>query len=110
MPYYQHDAGEQFRFQIVGHLDAAIAADLEQAWSTAAPIIKGKRLVVDITALESADDGGEALLTRFRGAGATFTGVFAHTPTRSPEGGAWRHVVQAFRSICPDGVSSAARR
>jgi hypothetical protein len=110
MAYYQHDAGEQFRFQIVGHLDEAVASDLEQAWSTAAPIIRGKRLVVDITAMEGADGDGEALLARFRDSGATFIGASTHAPAHSSAGGAWRHIVQAFRSICPDNFSSVTHR
>lgn len=72
MTLYQHDGPLMFRFQIEGDLDGPCAVELEQAWLTAAPIMDGKQLVVDISGIDQADASGMALLVRFRDAGARF--------------------------------------
>jgi len=81
MKFYQHDAPATFRFVLFGDLAGASAVELEQAWTTAKSTMSGKRLIVDIAGLGSADETGLALLERFRDAGALFVVGFQSEPS-----------------------------
>jgi anti-anti-sigma regulatory factor len=69
---YLHDERTAFRFQLAGDLDRDSAADLEQSRQTAWSMLDGRRLVVDVTGIESIDAAGRELFDRWRGLGAEF--------------------------------------
>jgi hypothetical protein len=79
---YQHDSPTMFRFVLRGDLKGACVDELEHAWTTAISVLKGKELVVDISAVASADQTGLDLLDRMRVSGARMT---APAPTASPD-------------------------
>jgi anti-anti-sigma regulatory factor len=70
-----------FRFVVAGELNGSAAKELEQAWKTAASILNGKELVVDISGVTSADSSGADLLSRMRESGAR---LIAAAPAGSP--------------------------
>ena len=51
MEFYQHDSFSEFRFVLRGSLAAPWVKELEQAWITAASILKEKALVIDVSGL-----------------------------------------------------------
>lgn len=67
---YQHDGPAVFRFEVTGLLDGPVVEELEHAWITAASVLQGKDLVLDISELAGADDAGIRLLVRMKEAGA----------------------------------------
>jgi len=70
MQLYQHDSAFTFRFVLRGALEQPWTAELEQAWITAASILQGKELVVDVTGLTGMDQDGLKLLSTMRNRGA----------------------------------------
>ncbi len=70
--FYMHDGPSTFRFELSGSLAGAEVAKLEQAWRTALSTLDGKTLAVDVTFVNSMDEKGRELLTRWWHAGARF--------------------------------------
>lgn len=70
MELHQHDGPEAFRFVLGGDLAGAAVEELAQAWATATSILKGKELIVDVSAVTDADAAGVDLLIRMRDTGA----------------------------------------
>src|SRR5258706_14114293 len=68
--YHLHDGSSEFRFQLSGHLSHGGARDLERAWRTAASVIDGKRLIVDLSQVTSVDASGSELLDKWHAQGA----------------------------------------
>ncbi len=81
MQLYQHDTSSRFRFVLQGSLEGPSVAELEHAWTTAASILKGKELIVDVSGLTGTDEHGLNLLSRMRERGARLT---ADTPPGLP--------------------------
>lgn len=82
MELYQHDGPDMFRFELRGGVSGAAVYDLEQAWNTAASILRGKQLIVDVSAVTNADAGGLDLLIRMRASGAR---LIAALPPKSQQ-------------------------
>ncbi|MCE5310933.1 MAG: hypothetical protein LLG20_25100 [Acidobacteriales bacterium] len=71
---YQHDSSSVFRMVLRGSLKGLWVNELEHAWMTAASILKGKELVIDISGLTGIDNSGLKLLSRIQDAGGRLTG------------------------------------
>lgn len=112
MEIYQHDSGVMFLFVLRGELIGSRVGELEQAWSTARSILRGKELVVDVSGVTNADREGVELLSRMRESGARlspalpreFELVSASTEPRVRQPGhSWRtlfgKVTQTIRAI-----------
>jgi len=74
MDLYQHDSSSVFRMVLRGSLKGLWVKEVEHAWTTAASILKGKDLVIDISGLTGIDNSGLQLLSRIRDAGGRLTG------------------------------------
>lgn len=82
MDVYQHDSPAMFRFVVLGAIEGASVSELEHAWTTAISVLKGKDLVMDISAVTSVDQAGLALLHRMRDSGMHMT---SPAPPASPD-------------------------
>jgi ABC-type transporter Mla MlaB component len=78
MKMHQHDTPTMFRFVLRGELDEPSAIELEHAWRTAASVLRGKELVVDVSGLSHSDAVGMDLLCRMRDQGARLTSGLPH--------------------------------
>lgn len=113
---YQHDGPAVFRFEVTGLLDGSVVEELEHAWITAASVLAGKELVLDISALTGSDDAGIRLLARMRTAGAR---IIPPARLDSPElaralglqvkrqeaalpRSRWRKFAERFLAVCPE--------
>lgn len=68
--YYMHDSCVAFRFCLSGCLSGAGLQDLKQAWRTAFSVMRGRRLVVDLTLVRGMDRQGRELLEEWHEDGA----------------------------------------
>ena len=96
MQMYLKDSASTFEFVLRGELTGDAVEGLEHAWITAKSILRGKDVLIDVSALTDADSGGIDLLHRMAGSGARlraakpphfpeflrFLGVVAATPPR----------------------------
>jgi anti-anti-sigma regulatory factor len=69
---YLHDGSQSLTFQLAGKLADPGAAELAQSWTTAASILNGKQLVVDLTKVTEIDASGEHVLDLLGKRGARF--------------------------------------
>jgi S1-C subfamily serine protease/anti-anti-sigma regulatory factor len=69
------EQGESSRLRLMlrGSLEGPWTAEVEQVWTTAASVLSGKELVIDITGLTGMDENGLQLLARMRDAGVRLT-------------------------------------
>jgi anti-anti-sigma regulatory factor len=80
--YYLHDGSEAFRIELAGHLSHHGARDLQQAWRTAASVMNGKSLIVDLTGVTSIDTSGRELLVQWHADGADLVTTSSAATTR----------------------------
>ena len=78
LQYYLHDDFDAFRFELAGSLSGSGVESIYQAWRTALSVITNRKLVVDITFVNKADEQGRSLLRLWRRKGARIV-------ARSPE-------------------------
>ena len=82
MKMYLNDSVQSFEFVLHGQLTGDAVQSLEQAWITATSILNGKEVLVDVSALTTADARGIELLYRLTGSGARLR---AERPPQSVE-------------------------
>ena len=82
MEMYLNDSAKSFEFVLHGELTGNAVQSLKQAWITAASILNGKKVFVDVSALTAADADGMELLGRMTGSGARLR---AARPAQSKE-------------------------
>lgn len=70
--YYMHDEFAAFRLLLIGDLSQGSAAELDEARQTASSIFNGRPLIVDLTGIDSMDNAGRELITKWHGLGAQF--------------------------------------
>jgi len=70
MQMYLNDSVRTFEFVLQGELTRDAAQSLQHAWTTAASILNGREVLVDVSALTAADAEGVELLHRMTGSGA----------------------------------------
>ncbi len=70
LQYYMHDGPTAFRLELAGNLNGEGVRRLAQDWRTASSAIGGRRLIVDMTFVTSADEDGRALIARWNRDGA----------------------------------------
>ena len=70
--YYVHDSTDGFRFQLIGNLSDLHVAELRGSWATAQSTLCGRRLILDLRALRSADDAGRQWLLSMAHEGAQY--------------------------------------
>jgi hypothetical protein len=75
MEVYLNDSVESFEFVLQGELAGDAVRRLEQAWITAASILDGKEVVVEVSGMTAADAEGIELLNRMRASGAHVTAL-----------------------------------
>lgn len=68
--YYMHDEFAAFRLLLIGDLSQGSAAELDEARQTASSIFNGRPLIVDLTGIDSMDNAGRELITKWHGLGA----------------------------------------
>jgi len=68
--YYIHDGSAALGFRLSGDLSGDGVRELEQAWRTASSVIRGRRLVVDLSSITGVDDAGRELLGTWQAEGA----------------------------------------
>jgi ABC-type transporter Mla MlaB component len=73
MEMYLNDSVKTFEFVLQGKLTRDAAQSLQHAWTTAASILNGRKVLVDVSALTAADPEGIELLYRMTGSGARLT-------------------------------------
>lgn len=110
MEIYLHDSAARFRFVLRGDLTGGQVPELEQAWTTAKSILKGRDVEVDVSGLTNADRLGLQLLSRMRDSGARLTpalplesGEFLRSlgvPAAGPGGRLFKHKVLQFLGLC----------
>src|SRR5260370_92101 len=62
---YLHDESAAFRFQLAGDLSEDGVPDLDQARQTASSVFGGRRLIVDVTGINSIDAASSELLDKW---------------------------------------------
>jgi ABC-type transporter Mla MlaB component len=82
--YYIHDQSDSLRFQLAGDLTQETTRDLEQARQTAWSVIGGRSLIVDVTNVKSADEGGREFLEQWHATGAQFIVKSADAQSDTP--------------------------
>jgi len=70
--YYIHDSISSLRFQLIGDLNDGNVTELNGSWETAQTTLKFRRLVLDLSQLDSADQHGRRWLLQMKEAGAAF--------------------------------------
>jgi hypothetical protein len=70
--YYIHDGTECCRLQLFGDATEAEVAELTGCWQTAKTCLGGRRLVLDLRGLRSADDLAKRWLLEMANDGASF--------------------------------------
>jgi hypothetical protein len=65
-----HDGPSAFRFELAGDLDNEGARRLRQDWRTASSAIGNRKLIVDMTFVDSAEEDGRLLLAGWHAGGA----------------------------------------
>jgi hypothetical protein len=70
--YYIHDGSDACRLQLFGEFTEADVSDLRGCWNTAKTTLDGRRFVVDVCNLNSADDIAKRWLLEMAAEGATF--------------------------------------
>jgi hypothetical protein len=93
MQLYQHDSSSTFRFVLRGSLEGSWVQELEHAWITAASVLRGKELVLDVSGLTGTDENGLNLLSRMRESGAR---LMADTPPEAPGRCRWLGIPAAL--------------
>lgn len=73
--YYIHDSVATLRFQLIGDLRDGNVTELDGSWETARTTLRLRRLVLDLCALDSADEQGRRWLLKMRDVGAAFLPV-----------------------------------
>lgn len=68
--YYMHDEFAAFRLLLIGDLSQGSAAELDEARQTASSIFNRRLLIVDLTGIDSMDNAGRELITKWHGLGA----------------------------------------
>ena len=68
--YYMHDEFAAFRLLLIGDLSQGSAAELDEARQTASSIFNGRPVIVDLTGIDSMDNAGRELITKWHGLGA----------------------------------------
>ena len=68
--YYMHDEFAAFRLLLIGDLSQGSAAELDEARQTASSIFNGRPLIIDLTGIDSMDNAGRELITKWHGLGA----------------------------------------
>jgi len=71
LKYYIHDGTKAFRFQLIGELREADVKELTGCWQTAKSTFGSRKLVLDLRALRTTDDGGKEWLLAMVREGAT---------------------------------------
>lgn len=66
MPVYLHDEASVMRFKVQGALVGSCVTELESSCRTAASVLRGKTLVLDLTGVTSIDEAGRELLARMQ--------------------------------------------
>ena len=70
--YYIHDGNEACRLQLLGGLLEADVTELNGCWRTVKTTLKNRKLIIDVRALQSADDAGRGWLASMAGQGVSF--------------------------------------
>jgi hypothetical protein len=70
--YYIHDSVSTLRFQLIGDLREGNVTELNGSWETAQTTLKFRRLVLDLSQLDSADQQGRKWLLQMKEIGAAF--------------------------------------
>jgi hypothetical protein len=70
--YYIHDSVSTLRFQLIGDLRDVNVTELNGSWQTAQTTLNLRKLVLDLSQLESADPQGRRWLAEMKNIGATF--------------------------------------
>jgi len=78
LQYYLHDDFDAFRIELAGSLSGGSVEGVYQAWRTALSVLTGRKVIVDITFVNTADERGRSLLRLWRRKGARIV-------ARSPE-------------------------
>jgi hypothetical protein len=66
------DSADRLRLELEGRLSGAWVPVLEDCWRTSAPILSGRELWVDLTAVDCVDVAGKYLLALMHESGARF--------------------------------------
>jgi hypothetical protein len=119
---YVHDGVQALTLQIRGELTHGAAIELEQAWLTARSTLAGRGLVVDLSALVSAEGTGRAVLDRLASDGAMFITASSLTEAlaeelsrRSPKllpsarAGVWDRLACCIKTVCGRTKTSLKR-
>ncbi|MBL0158512.1 MAG: hypothetical protein IPP47_15620 [Bryobacterales bacterium] len=69
---YLHDRAHSLTFRLIGGLFRVEAGEVEQAWKTASPTLKGREFIIDLTGVTALDAGGQESLRRLAEQGARF--------------------------------------
>src|ERR1700758_681420 len=68
--YYLHDSAEAFRIQLLGDLTEVQLDELSGCWNTAKTTLGSRKLVLDVTGLQSVSDSGREWLEAMVAEGA----------------------------------------
>lgn len=110
---YLHDKAQSLTFRLIGELSGGDAAEVEQAWKTAAPTLGERDLVIDLSEVSSLDEDARVSLRRLAAQGARFiTGsvltdsaaaeVSGREPAQLPAApaGVWRRLACSLMGCC----------
>ncbi|MFL6351256.1 MAG: hypothetical protein ACJ74Z_05330 [Bryobacteraceae bacterium] len=70
--YYIHDGIDVCRFQLIGELTEADLLELHGCWRTAKTTLTGRKLILDLRALNSIDEAGKNWLAGMAAEGAEY--------------------------------------
>lgn len=72
MAIYIHDEAARLRLRVTGDLDDKAAKELASCWSTASSVVRGRKIVLDLTGLASVQDDARHLLESLHQEGVEF--------------------------------------
>jgi len=70
LDFYIHDGSDALHLKILGDLCGQGVANLDQAWRTASPTLRGRLLIIDLVSLSDANEYGRDLLLGWHRFGA----------------------------------------
>ena len=94
--YYIHDSVDVCRLQLLGELSEHEVRDLNGCWKTARTTLDGRKLVVDIRGLRSADQAGRDWLQAMIAEGASLLEGPASAPSHPPRPNLLRRLLSVF--------------
>ncbi|MCU1294819.1 MAG: hypothetical protein JWP08_3669 [Bryobacterales bacterium] len=103
--YYLHDSVEACRLQLLGPLTSAEIKELAGCWTTARTTLEARKLILDISAVTSVDDGGRKWIAAMVAEGASLVQPAPAQPARPCKNGFLQRIINALPGMGAPSVT-----